>query len=132
MSWSSLEGDVRSRHLVIFAALLGVSAGAVSAAPSVAGTETQALVQRLVLERAATVASLQRAADEREEQLFADLAAQDRKLRAEQKAAQADLAEVTAALAGVTAERQKLVDEIAARDRRFAADLGEYRTQIAS
>jgi tetratricopeptide (TPR) repeat protein len=126
---------VRSRHLVIFAVLLGVSAGAAMAEPSVSGTETQALVQRMVLERAASIAALQRVADEREEQLFADLAAKDRKLRAEQKAkkaAQADLAQVAAALAGVTAERQKLVDEIAARDRRFGADLEEYQNQIAS
>lgn len=90
--------------------------------------DTQALVQRLVLERAATVAALQRVADEREEQLFADLAAKDRKLRAEQKAkreAQADLAEVTS-------QRQTLVDEIAARDRRFAAEISEYRKQVVS
>src|SRR5437763_6669903 len=73
--------------------------------------ENQALVQRLVLDRAAAVASVQRLADEREEELFAELAAKDRRLRAEQrtrKEAQAELAEGTA-------EGQRLVDEIAAR-----------------
>lgn len=99
------------------------------------GAESQALVERLVLERAATVAAERRVADEREGQLFAELAAKDRKLRAEQKtrrAAQADLAEVTSALAAVTTERQHLVEEIAARDRRFAAEIREYGQQIAS
>ena len=90
--------------------------------------ENRALVQRLVLDRAAAVASVQRIADEREEQLFAELAAKDRRLRAEQhkgKKAQAELVEVTA-------ERQRLVNEIAARDRRFAAEIEEYRRQVAS
>src|SRR5436305_547466 len=90
--------------------------------------ENQALVQRLVLDRAAAVASVQRIADEREEQLFADLAAKDRRLRVEQRtrtAAQAELAEVTA-------ERQRLVDEIASRDRQFAAEIAEYRREVAS
>src|SRR6266545_1290656 len=90
--------------------------------------ETRALVQRLVLDRAVAVASVQRIADEREEQLFAELAAKDRRLRAEQrtrKAAQTELADVTA-------ERQRLVDQIAARDHQFAAEIGEYRHQVAS
>src|SRR5579872_5199612 len=100
--------------------------GEVSSADRMA--ESRALVQRLVLDRAAAVAALQRVADEREERLFAELAEKDRRLRREQKtraAAQAELAEVTAA-------RQHLVDEIAARDRQFAAEIGEYRRQVAS
>jgi tetratricopeptide (TPR) repeat protein len=90
--------------------------------------ESRALVQRLVLDRAAAVASVQRIADDREEQLFAELAEKDRRLRTEQrtrKAAQAELAEITA-------ERQRLVDEIAARNRQFAAEIEEYRRQVAS
>src|SRR5436305_4466618 len=90
--------------------------------------ENQALVQRLVLDRAAAVASVQRIADEREEQLFADLTAKDRRLRAEQRTRK----EAQAELAGVTAERQRLVDEIAARNRQFAAEIAEYRRQVAS
>jgi tetratricopeptide (TPR) repeat protein len=90
--------------------------------------ETQALVQRLVLDRAAAVASVQRIADEREEQLFAELAAKDRRLRAEQRTRK----EAQAELADVTAERQRLVDEIAARNRQFAAEIEEYRRQVAS
>jgi tetratricopeptide (TPR) repeat protein len=91
-------------------------------------SETRALVQRLVLDRAAAVASVQRIADEREEQLFAELTVKDQRLRAEQrtrKEAQAELAEVTA-------ERQRLVDKIASRDRQFAAEIEEYRRQVAS
>ena len=90
--------------------------------------ETRALVQRLVLDRAAAIAAVQRIADEREERLFAELAVKDRRLRAEsgsRAAAQTDLARVTA-------ERQRLVDEIATRDRQFAAEIAEYRKQVAS
>src|SRR5436305_10404760 len=90
--------------------------------------ENRALVQRLVLDRAAAVAAVQRVADEREERLFAELGKKDRSLRLEQRtrvAAQAELAEVTAA-------RQRLVDEIASRDRQFAAEIAEYRRQAAS
>ncbi len=85
--------------------------------------ENRALVQRLVLDRAAAVASVQRIADEREEQLFAELAAKDRRLRAEQrtrKGAQTELAQVTE-------ERLRLVDEIAARNRQFAVCRVEAR-----
>ncbi|HKI03328.1 MAG TPA: hypothetical protein VKK31_15220 [Thermoanaerobaculia bacterium] len=98
------------------------------APPSDRFAENRALVQRLYLDRAAAVASVQRIADEREEQLFAQLTAKDRRLRAElrtRKAAQSELAEVTA-------ERQRLVDKIAARDRQFAAEIEEYRRQVAS
>src|SRR3954454_14406275 len=120
------------RKSVLVAALL---ANAILSVPvhgevALAGhaVETQALVQRLVLDRAAAVASVQRIADEREEKLFAELNAKDRRLRSEQstrKAAQRELAEVTEA-------RQHLVDEIAARDRKFAAEIAEYRRQVAS
>jgi tetratricopeptide (TPR) repeat protein len=98
------------------------------ASPSDPGAETRALVQRLVLDRAAAVASVQRIADEREEQLFAELAAKDRRLRTEQRTRK----EAQAELAAVTVERQRLVDEIAARDFQFAAEIGEYRRQVAS
>src|SRR5436305_5288746 len=90
--------------------------------------ENRALVQRLVLDRAAAVAAVQRVADEREERLFAELGVKDRRLRSEQRtrtAAQAELAEVTAA-------RQRVVDEIASRDRQFAAEIAEYHRQVAS
>src|SRR5258706_14136453 len=86
-----------------------------SPVPDDQAAESRALVQRLVLDRAAAVASVQRIADEREEQLFADLTAKDRRLRAERSTRK----EAEAELAKVTAERQRLVDEIANRDRRF-------------
>jgi tetratricopeptide (TPR) repeat protein len=105
------------------------------APPSDRAAETRALVQRLVLDHAASIASERRISDEREDQLFKDLVTKDRKLRAEQKIrkeAQADLEEVASALAAVTAERQHLVEEIAARDREFAVEIGEYGERIAS
>jgi tetratricopeptide (TPR) repeat protein len=120
------------RTLEVLVALIAISVGPAAASgqapPPDLAAENRALVQRLVLDRAAAVASVQRIADEREEQLFAELTAKDRRLRAEQrtrKEAQAELAEVTA-------ERQRLVDEIAARNRRFAAEIEEYRRQVAS
>src|SRR5436305_4371713 len=89
--------------------------------PANRAAENQTLVQRLVLDRAAAIASSQRIADEREEQLFVELAAKDRRLRAEEhtrKEAQADLVKVTA-------ERQQLVAESAARSRQFAVEVDE-------
>lgn len=112
------------------------------AAQSDIAAQNRALVQRLVLDRAAAIATAQRLADEREEKLFAELTAKDRQLRSERRAleaAQAELAQVAAErqrlvdeIAEVTAERQGLVDEIAARDRQFAAEIAEYRRQVAS
>src|SRR6476660_1717827 len=90
--------------------------------------EKRELVQRLVLERAAAIAKLQRIADEREEQLFAELAAKDHSLRSERRSRAA----IQAELSQVTADRQRLVDQIAARNRQFAADIAEYRRQVAS
>ncbi|HEX9737498.1 MAG TPA: tetratricopeptide repeat protein [Thermoanaerobaculia bacterium] len=90
--------------------------------------ERAVLVQRLVLDRAAAIAAVQRVADFREEQLFAELAEKDRQLRAEIGEGAAAQAE----LAAVTAERQRLVDDLAARHRQFAAEIGEYRRQVAS
>ena len=60
--------------------------------------ETNALVQRLVLDRAAAVAAVQRASDEKEQELFAELALKDRRLRSEQQKhqkARAELERVT-------------------------------------
>jgi hypothetical protein len=112
--------------LIASSVLPAASHGQVS--PPDLAAENRALVQRLVLDRAAAIASVKHIANEREEQLLHDLAAKERHLRAEQrtrKEAQAELAEVTA-------ERQHLVDEIAARDRQFAAEIEEYRRQVAS
>jgi tetratricopeptide (TPR) repeat protein len=98
------------------------------AAHSDIAAQNRALIQRLVLDRAAAIAAAQRLADEREEKLFAELAAKDRRLRAERRTLKATQDQ----LAQVTAERQCLVDEIAARDRQFAAEIAEYRRQVAS
>ena len=96
--------------------------------PADPGAESRALVQRLVLDRAAAVVAVQRVADEREEKLFAELAAKDRLLRKEQRtriAAQSELADVTE-------QRQRLVDELASRDRKFATEIAQYRRQVAA
>jgi len=45
--------------------------------------DNRALVERLVADRAAAIVAVQRKADEREEKLWVDLAAKDRKLRSE-------------------------------------------------
>ena len=60
--------------------------------------------------------------------MLAELEAKDRQLRSEigkSKSAQAELQRVSA-------ERQRLIDEIAARDRKFAAELADYRKQVTS
>ena len=66
---------------VLIGSLLGCLALPASALPSKATpdleAETQALVQRLVLDRAATIAVLQRSADERERRMLAELEAKD-------------------------------------------------------
>jgi tetratricopeptide (TPR) repeat protein len=128
---------MRRSILVLTLLAIGLlpSPATAEASSSDLGAESRALVQRLVLDRAAAVAAAQRAADEREQQLFAELAKKDAGLRSEmrtRKAAEASLGEVTAALNEVTAERQRLVDQIASRDLRFAADIAEYRRQVAS
>ncbi len=106
-----------------------------SRAASDLNAESRALVERLVADRAAAIVVVQRKADEREERLWADLAAKDRRLRSEihsRAAAQAELAGKRAELTQVMAQRLRLVDELAARDRQFAAEIGEYRKQVAS
>jgi tetratricopeptide (TPR) repeat protein len=60
--------------------------------------------------------------------LLAELAAKDRQLRAET----GSRATAAAELATVTAERQRLVDKIAYRDRQFAAEIVAYRREVAS
>ena len=130
MTWPIAEG--RPRRLVlslVLVACFGLATTAQGQAPPPdRAAEARALVQRLVLYRAAAVAAVQRIADEREKQLFDDLAAKDRRLRAEQRTRK----EAQAELADVTAERLRLVNEIATRNRQFAAEIEEYRRQVAS
>ena len=104
--------------------------------------DSRALVQRLTLDRATTIVVLQKKADEREQELFEELERRNRALRsreaalrrevADRAAAVAELAGVTRELASVNSARQDAVDQLAVRDRQFAAEIDEYRRQVAS
>ena len=104
--------------------------------------DSRALVQRLTLDRATTIVVLQKKADEREQELFDELERKNRALRsrevalrrevADRAAAVAELAGVTRELASVNSARQDAVDQLAVRDRQFAAEIDEYRRRIAS
>ena len=104
--------------------------------------DSRALVQRLTLDRATTIVVLQKKADEREQELFEELERKNRALRsreaalrrevADRAAAVAELASVTRELASVNSARQDAVDQLAVRDRQFAAEIDEYRRQVAS
>ncbi|MDZ7856065.1 hypothetical protein [Sphaerotilus sp.] len=95
---------------------------------------TADLVQRLVLDRAASLARVQKKADEREQQLLDQLEGKDRTLRRALKEAQEggrQTAQLRADLAGVTAERARLVEELTRRDTVFKGELAEYRRLVA-
>lgn len=88
----------------------------------------------LTAQRAVAIARERRLADERETALLAQLEGRDARLRAALRAASASMAEATAArsdLDAVVAERTALVAAIAERDRTYAAEVAEYRRQIA-
>ena len=134
---------MRADWVVSTVLLLGLSSGPVPArAQDDRDAETRALVQRLTLDRATTIVVLQKRADEREQQLFEELAQKTRALRsraaalrqeaAARAAAVAELEGVTRELATVDRARQEAVDQLTDRDRQFAADMQEYRRQVAS
>lgn len=78
---------------------------------------------------------MQRRADEREAALLAELGEQDRRLRetiAATSEAERTRDAARAELVRVTARRRALIAQIAGRDSRFAAEIAEYRAQIAS
>ena len=108
--------------------LLWVGVAAAADAPVELNAGARQLVQRLVLDRAATVVALQRRADAREQQLLDDLGAKDRRLRAELKQRRAAESE----LAKVTAQRERLIQAIAQRDAQLDAELSSYRMQMVS
>ena len=115
----------------------------------------KALTERLVLDRAASLAGAQRKANEREGELLTQLAAKDKTLRAQQRkttvalkdlekasAQQRDLTRQVAAhkaefdqtqqqLDALTAQRLQLVREIENRDAEFKAELAQYRLAVA-
>ena len=97
--------------------------------------EQKTLVDRLVLDRATTLATAEKRAFDRERTLLAQLDERDKQLRrslAQRKQSEADAASTRAELLHVTAERERLVADIAARDATYRAELAEYRRIIAS
>ncbi|MCB1625636.1 MAG: hypothetical protein KDI32_13670, partial [Pseudomonadales bacterium] len=97
-------------------------------APVELNAAARQLVQRLVLDRAATMVALQRRADAREQLLLDDLGDKDRRLRAELRQRRAAESE----LAKVTSQRERLIQAIAQRDVQFDAEISSYRLQMVS
>lgn len=98
-------------------------------------TEQKKLVDRLVLDRAATLAAERKRADGRERILLAQLDERDKQLRrslAQKRQSEAEAAETRAELQQVTAEREQLVADIESRDIAFRNELARFRRIIAS
>ena len=110
----------RLAWLVVIIVSWSVASGGQAAAQGIElNADERALVERLVLDRAAAIVAVQRRADEREESLWADLAARDRQLRAESQSrvvAEAELGARQTELAQLTAQRQELVADLADRE----------------
>ncbi len=97
--------------------------------------QARAIVDQLTLDRAATIAALQRRADEREMALLTQLAQRDRTLRealSDASVAQRARDQARTDLAEITARRQAAINQIAARDSQFRSETAEYRRQITS
>lgn len=105
-----------------------------STAPVNLDAQTTELVQRLVLDRAASLAKAQRKANEREQDLLDRLENKDRQLRralASEQAGSSRAAQLRAELISVTAERERLVAELSQRDQSFREELAQYRRLVA-
>jgi tetratricopeptide (TPR) repeat protein len=93
------------------------------------------LVDRLVLDRAATLAAAKKRADVREWDLLAQLEQRDKQLRqslAQKRQSDAEATKTAGELRRVTTEREKLVGDLEARDSAFKTELAEYRRIIAA
>jgi chromosome segregation ATPase len=96
--------------------------------------EIRALQADLTSQHAATVARERRLADDREERLFAELDRRDKLLRSQLRDLDRTRLEANSARSELDAlimERSRLVDEIAKRDHVYAAEIAEFRRQIA-
>ncbi len=92
------------------------------------------LQEDLTTQRAVAIARERRLVDERELALLAQVDARDAALRRALRSAQTnqtDAVAARAALAGVVAERGRLVEALAERDRAYAVEVAEFRRQIA-
>ena len=97
--------------------------------------QTRELTERLVLDRAASLAASQRRSFAREATLLGELEQRDKQLRrvlAQQNQNAAESARLRSELRALTSERQRLVDELGARDSAYRAELAEYRRLIAA
>lgn len=97
--------------------------------------DAQDIVDRITIERAQSLALIQQLANERERELLGQLSSQDRTLRLALSSADMGRGardEARQALAAVMARRQSTLDQIARRERRFAADIAAFRRQIAA
>jgi tetratricopeptide (TPR) repeat protein len=90
--------------------------------------EARQLVERLVLDRATTVAMLQRRANAREDDMLRQLRERDSALRRERGTRR----RIESALLLVQQQRAALIAEIAARDRSFQMEVAVYREQVSS
>lgn len=93
----------------------------------------RALVEQLTAKRVAVIIRERRIATEREEKLLRRLEAKDKRLRAiEAKASstQAQLADAQRERDKLARDRRKLVDQLAARDREFEAEIAAYREAV--
>ena len=115
-----------SRHGVAFALTLAAAVTPVDASQPDVTQDMRRVVTQIVNDYAAVIVAKQRQASAREDALLAELTAKDRRLRAELQTRAATQAQLDA----VAADREHLVDEIAQHDRRFAAEIGEYRRQV--
>jgi tetratricopeptide (TPR) repeat protein len=126
------DRDVRWACLSIALAMVSLALAVAStvgaATPSGADLDapTKALVERLVLERAASLATAQRRADEGVRGLLTQLAQKDKALRSQQIRTSA----VERELEAVTAERWRLIGEIEDRDAQFKIELAAYRRAV--
>jgi len=123
------------QFLATLAALLALAVAlpARQPTPADANLESRKLQDDLTAQRAAAIARERRLADERELQLFDQLDQRDKRLRALSRdltRTQLDRDTARTELSAVVLERSRLVEEIARRDRAYAAEIAEFRRQI--
>src|ERR1017187_8393673 len=124
----------RALMLASLALIAGALRAQTASTPDDTNAKLRALQADLTSQHAAAIARERRLADEREEGLFAELDQRDNRLRAllrDLNRTQQERNSARADLAAVVAERSRFVEEIAGRDRAYAAEIAEFRRQIA-
>ncbi|MCW5977327.1 MAG: hypothetical protein KIT09_04585 [Bryobacteraceae bacterium] len=119
-----------TRYLVCACAILSIA----ESAQQDVNVSRRVLQNDLTTQRAIAIARERRLAEEREERLFAELEVRDKALRAmarEFGGTREEQAAVRGRLEELIEEKSRLVDAIAQRDRSYAAEVAEFRRQIA-